>query len=211
MLYAYTHYGQPTKLIVNVLFGIFWFLMIQVVTWLYVFRIESLGMYMKYDKWVRYTPYILGVFQLLTMVGIIMQAADYYKDDVYIITSVTFSLVSIVIELFMTVLLLRKLQFILEYRKELLKKLVSHIYITCAIIVVVEVIIVVLKLNMSSLDFPLRSFVYLIRTYVIIQFYDELITGVQTGSNTGQSTRDLSHSLEQVIQSMPEDDVAFLT
>ncbi len=206
MLHAYTHYGQPTKLIVGVLFAIFWFLMIQVVTWLYVFRIESLGKYMKYDKWIRYTPYILGGTQVLTMVGIIMHAAD-YDNTLYIYTSVTFSFVSIVIELFMTVLLLKKLQFILEYRKELLKKLVSHIYMTCTIIIVVEILILVLKLTMSSLDYALRPFEYLIRTYVIIQFYDELITGVQTGSNKGLSSRDLSYCLEQVIQSMPEDEL----
>ncbi len=199
IFYTYTKYGQPEKLIVGIFFGLSWFFMIQVVTWLYVLRIDSLGKYMTFDKCVWYTPYILGVFELMTMVGIIMHAAD-FDNSVYIYTSVAFTVMSIVIEVFMTVLLLRKLRFILEYRKELLQRIVNQIYFTCAIIVIIEIIIVVMKLTGSSLDFPLRPFVYLIRTYVVIQFYDELITGVQFGSsNEGLSGRNLSNSLDNMV------------
>eukprot|EP00835_Amoeboradix_gromovi_P004166 NODE_309_length_11266_cov_0.459479.p3 type:complete len:268 gc:universal NODE_309_length_11266_cov_0.459479:9426-8623(-) len=187
----YIYYSQyndnpQNQLIMGSFFAFTWFSMIQVVTWLYVLRIDSLGKYCKFDKCCWTIPYFIGVFELFTVIGIVLHATqiDSFKNY-YRYSSLVFTVISILLEIFMTYLLIKKLSFILEYRDDLLAKLGLQIKVACVAVVLLEVAIIVLKFYGSFVDVALRPFTYIVRIYVIIQFYDDLIMALHHSNSSG--------------------------
>ena len=208
-LYTASNSGSAeSQLVWGTLFAFFWFTMIQAVTWLYVLRIQSLGKYMTFDKCVSYIPFFLAVFEVFTVVGIVLHASqiDKYKD-VYLYTSVLFTIICIVLELLMTGILVRKLKFILEYREDLLQKIWIQIVVASAFVVVLECAIVVVKFTGTNIDFTMRPLAYIVRIYVIIQFYDELITGIQLSNSGSSEGPDAFISSAKKVQTFPEIDL----
>eukprot|EP00835_Amoeboradix_gromovi_P000904 NODE_34_length_31639_cov_0.254375.p10 type:complete len:286 gc:universal NODE_34_length_31639_cov_0.254375:26719-25862(-) len=179
-----SYVDEMSRLISMICFAILWFCMIQSVTWLYVLRIESLGKYYWFDKHVFLIPWIIALFQVFTFASIILYGIQTEKYKLaYRYTSTVFTLISILLEWLMTVLLLKKLNFILEYRTELLHALDFQIKSSFVLIILLEVIVIILKCFGSIIDAPTRAFAYIIRVHVIIQFYDNLILRIKYSSS----------------------------
>ena len=197
-VYAWDQFDLNGQVALSVIFGISWFSMIQVVTWLYVLRINSLGKYMKFDGFIWYIPFIIGALELASVFSIFLRTLN-ISSNVFRYSSLIFSIGAVIFEIFMTFLLLRKLRFILEYQEELLHSLFWHIVSACVVVLLLEFIILGLKIIGSSIDNAARPFAYIVRIYVVIQFYDKLITGIRFGSSFGDNSLSMDNAMNIVV------------
>ena len=161
--------------------NISWFLMVQVVTWLYVLRIKSLGYYTKIDSYMKYAPLIVAVMQ---MPNLIINLARLNIEDVvdkqyhyFEISSSVFSVCITLVEIAMFLILLKKLNFILEYKPNVLNKMGHHLKVTCSAVIFMDIVMAGVRF-LFLIDFSISPLIYLLRIYIIIQFYSDLLVSV---------------------------------
>ena len=162
--------------------GVVSFLKVQVITWLYVLRIKSLGSFFKCDFYIKYIPFIIGAAQIPIVVITFYSKnlREYISHyNYYEISAFVLSFVISVCEVIMNILLLKKLHFVLEYKPESLKKIVFHLSLASLIVVLLEIAMLFTRAFLP-IDYALNPIIYAIRTYIIIQFYDNLITAVNS-------------------------------
>ncbi len=194
--FLYMDLDSTANSILSVFVALFWFLMIQITTILHVKRISSMGYYMWFDKYMRYLPLVIGCLEVPTVVCIILDGFNVIpmnEDGIaigyYDIFSILFAGISILVELILYWFLYLKLKFILEYNPNLLSKLIFHINVMLGVIVITEVAIIVAKSCHTVLDLSIRPLTQLLRIYVIIQFYSDLILGIDTDMHASDSKR----------------------
>ena len=179
MAFIYYDFNDAVSIALGVCVAFFWFVMIQITTWLSVKRIQSLGYYMAFDSYIQYVPYIVGLLEIPTTLCIILDAWNVNLFlGYYDISSTVFAFLSIILEITLCILLIKKLNFILEYKPKTLSKLAFHIKFMCLLITLLECGIIVSKIMKLPLDFSIRPFTHLLRIYVIIQFYNDLLLSV---------------------------------
>eukprot|EP00835_Amoeboradix_gromovi_P004442 NODE_346_length_10492_cov_0.275955.p5 type:complete len:274 gc:universal NODE_346_length_10492_cov_0.275955:9899-9078(-) len=175
--------------LINIPMNVVWFFMVQIVTWLYVLRIESLGYYFKFDKYLKYAPFLIAVMQMPTVV--INLERSKVDDDSYqyfMIFSSAFSIIITLVELYMFVILLRKLNFILEYKPIILTKMGKHLKISCFAVMILEITMAVVRF-FFLIDFSISPLIYLLRIYIIIQFYSDLLVSINRESKVTTDLR----------------------
>ena len=167
--------------------NIAWFSMIQIVTWLYVTRITSLGAYMPIDNYLKYAPIIIGTLQFPNMIiNLARLNVENDPHNYFVISSSIFSLCIVIIEGCMYLLLIAKLNFILEYRRNLLEKIGRHLKITCCVVILLELIMAGVR-PFYFVDFSMSPIIYLLRIYIIIQFYSDLLVTMNKECKTMKS------------------------
>ena len=154
--------------------GIVSFIRMQLVAWLYVLRIKSLGSYISWERGVKYIPYIIAAAQMpmLVIAFLSKNPIDYMVNSVSQVTAC-------LVEIFMNTLLLKKLNFALEYKPAALKKIVTHLYLASLIVTVLELSLQIIRAYIP-IDLALNPIIYAIRIYIIIQFYDNLLLAINT-------------------------------
>ena len=162
--------------------GIVSFIRMQLVAWLYVLRIKSLGSYISWERGVKYIPYIIAAAQMpmLVIAFLSKNPIDYMVNYRYFWISASVSQVTAcLVEIFMNTLLLKKLNFALEYKPAALKKIVTHLYLASLIVTVLELSLQIIRAYIP-IDLALNPIIYAIRIYIIIQFYDNLLLAINT-------------------------------
>eukprot|EP00834_Sanchytrium_tribonematis_P004433 NODE_218_length_12464_cov_0.653781.p8 type:complete len:263 gc:universal NODE_218_length_12464_cov_0.653781:9638-8850(-) len=166
------------------IFGsIAWYLMIFCSNYLYAMRIKSLGLNNKYDKLVSWTPWIMLIIMIPN--NTIGTTSLYIDGDVgsslkyvsYII-AITFSVLIAVLEIFLYSILFQKLMEILEYRNDAKKKLIYELSASLILLITIDLLLIISKAAANNIDKSLRPFSYLLRLYMLIRFYDELLEEV---------------------------------
>ena len=164
--------------------NIAWFAMIQIVTWLYVLRISSLGAYMPIDRYIRHAPIIVGILQLPNfIINLARLNLENEIHNYFVISSSIFSIFIIFIEFVMFLVLMAKLNYILEYRASLMGKMARHLKITCIVVIVLEIAMAGIRFTFL-VDFSISPIIYLLRIYIIIQFYSDLLVTINKECKT---------------------------
>ena len=156
----------------------FWYLTIQCASWAYCIRIRSMGVISKFDKFVDYTPWAILVFQIPANVLFILMVFNPEYQELYVIVSVIFSAAISVSEVFLYVVLLKKVLNILEYRRRVKNALSYEMFGSLILLIVLDAVLIVSKIMTDRLDIILRPFTYLLRIVIIIRFYDILLDGL---------------------------------
>ena len=169
-----------------VLANIAWFLIIQMVTLLYILRIRSLGEYMNFDKYLRFIPWIVAAVQLPSMVINLLHPSYFdvskeAKYNYFVISRSLYTCVITIIEVVLYLLLLKKLQFIMEFRQVAVNKLAWHLRVTCIIVIGLEIVLAVVRV-LFAIDYSVTPIIYLLRIYIVVQFYGDLLSSIQTSN-----------------------------
>eukprot|EP00834_Sanchytrium_tribonematis_P000380 NODE_7_length_67686_cov_1.621421.p26 type:complete len:266 gc:universal NODE_7_length_67686_cov_1.621421:35231-36028(+) len=171
-------YDEDEAVGLGIVVALFWFAMIQITTILYVKRIQSLGFFTSFDKYLKYLPYAVGVLEIPTVVSIILDGLNLDYFSYYDFSSISFASLSIILEVVLYLSLNRKLEFILEYKPAALKKIAFNIRIMFVLTILLEVGIIASKVMKCNLDFSIRPFTHILRIFVLIQFYNDLLVSV---------------------------------
>eukprot|EP00834_Sanchytrium_tribonematis_P003302 NODE_123_length_17687_cov_0.732261.p8 type:complete len:269 gc:universal NODE_123_length_17687_cov_0.732261:16739-17545(+) len=172
-------YGVPTAqdIFLDIVISTTWLLMLQIESWLYVRRISSLGNYMWFDKYLKYSPFVLLVMQLPVAVGIGFELV--YIEDFRIVLYallVCISVVIIIAEVVLDIFLIQKLKFILEYRKTTLGKLCKIIFVMCCFAIIFELGLIVACILKPVVYISLRPFICTVKIFLMIEFYSKLLS-----------------------------------
>ena len=158
--------------------AIVWFLMIQIVLWLYILRIKSLGNYGKYDKYLNYIPLVIAIQQmpnvLITVIPEVDMSESYHK---FTISSSVFSFTIALLEIFLFYVLMQKLNFILEYKPDDLRKIGKRLRLASVIVILLEIGMSILRFAFP-VDFSISPIINLLKLNIIIQFYSDLLVSV---------------------------------
>eukprot|EP00834_Sanchytrium_tribonematis_P004803 NODE_256_length_11672_cov_0.220168.p5 type:complete len:276 gc:universal NODE_256_length_11672_cov_0.220168:10540-9713(-) len=173
-------YLDAPRLLNDILGTLTWFIMIFIANYLYSVRINSLAIYSKFDQLVKWTPWLLLLVMLPTQaLGII----SYYIPQMDLRLSgyflaIIFSFMIAIGEILLYVVLLRKILEILEYRLDIKRKLSVELSLSLFILCIFDILLIISKLQLNTLDRPLRAFTYLLRLLFLIRFYDDLLDSV---------------------------------
>ena len=158
-----------------------WFAMVQINQWLYVLRIRSLGCHSKFESYIIYVPYSVALLQLpnfiINVARLNIKKVDFGKYSNFITSSSIFSICISFVEICMFIILLQKLNFILEYKPEVLLKMAYHLTLTCSFVVCLEIIMAAVRFFIL-VDFSISPLINLLKLYIIIQFYNDLIISI---------------------------------
>ena len=164
----------------NIPMNVVWFLMVQIVTWLYVYRVQSLGTSVKVDKYLKYVPFIIGIFQLPNVVinlTVFNSESGNQKSNYFIVSSSILSVCITFVELSMFTILLQKLNAILEFKPVELAKVGMHLKINCAAVMGLQIIMAIVRFFVL-IDFAVSPLIYLLRIYIIIQLYSDVLVSI---------------------------------
>eukprot|EP00834_Sanchytrium_tribonematis_P003303 NODE_123_length_17687_cov_0.732261.p9 type:complete len:259 gc:universal NODE_123_length_17687_cov_0.732261:16604-15828(-) len=163
--------------------NIVWFVLVQTVSWLYVLRIKSLGNYIDEDRYVNYLPCVVALLQIpcIFVNALGLKDIKLLKDryTYFAIAGSVFSLGITIIEIYMYYILLKKLDFILEYRPRVAKKLKSQLQITCAFMATLEIGLAILRC-VYPITFAISPIIYMLRISVLIKFYSDLLANIDS-------------------------------
>lgn len=162
--------------------NLLWFALIQLVTWLYILRIKSLGDYMPFDKWIYLMSPIVALVQVPSMIlnlidSDVLGTSTELKYTYFVIARTVYTVTITVVDVALYIFLLKKLNFILEFRQHMVKKLGFHLKISMACVTFVEIALGVVRI-IFPIDYTVTPSIYLIKLYIIIQFYGELVDNV---------------------------------
>ncbi len=179
------------KYILQIFVNIYWFFLIQGVTFLYILRIKSLGEYMSFDKHLYTIPWIVAAVQIPSIVINLLKIDDInatreQKYDYFVISRSLYTIVITAVDILLYVFLLKKLKFIMEYRQDVVRKLGWHLKVAMILVTFLEIGLAVIRI-LFPIDYTLTPIIYLLRIYIIIQFYGDLINSVKTSSNSADS------------------------
>eukprot|EP00835_Amoeboradix_gromovi_P001202 NODE_50_length_27150_cov_0.307308.p7 type:complete len:305 gc:universal NODE_50_length_27150_cov_0.307308:11622-10708(-) len=177
----YTSHSLRDWYLINIPMNIIWFFMVQVVIWLYVLRIQSLGTYGTIDRYLKYSPVVVAIMQLpnlvINLARLNIESIDDVKYHYFVISSSVFSVCITIVEIAMFLILIKKLNFILEYKQAVLLKIGFHLKITCVAVIFLDVVMAIVRFQFP-VDFSISPIIYLLRIYIIIQFYSDLLVSV---------------------------------
>ena len=154
----------------GIVLGVLWFIMILATTWLYVFRILTLGRPIA-DRFIKNIPYIYIIIEIPTSTTIMLKGFDYKYHGLYIIVSLGFTVIAILLESFMYIVLVRKLYGLLKNKNSNSRSMVQNISVGLVVLVILKLLIVAAKLLQSDIDYSLRPFAMLLRLNIVLQFY----------------------------------------
>eukprot|EP00834_Sanchytrium_tribonematis_P003180 NODE_115_length_18417_cov_0.666012.p12 type:complete len:251 gc:universal NODE_115_length_18417_cov_0.666012:4255-5007(+) len=173
LVFLFLYYSNGEDAIIGVFMSILWFLMIQATTWIYTLRIVTLGKPHAADKYVKLIPFAFIIIEIPAAVTIALEGFNIKYHPLYLDVSLAFTIIAIILELFMYTILVKKTIFLMKYSSEPHKGLVKNVKIAMAILIAAKFLIVVAKLLGSSLDMSMRPFTQLVRIYIILQFYGD--------------------------------------
>ena len=187
LFYFYTDINDTTQAVLGCFISVLWFTIIQIATVLSVVRLKSLGNYMYFDKYLDYIPPIVAFLELPKAVSIILGSLELLAlpHEYYGFSTFLFSASAIVVEVGLYYMLHLKLNHIMELQPNKLKRLSFTIKFTTAIVLLLEFGIIVAKwihmnINESiNIDFSMRPLAQILRIYIIIQFYSDLLVFAQ--------------------------------
>ena len=110
-----------------------------------------------------------------------------------LIYSTVFSVIIALAEIFMYYVLFHKIIDILEYRNAVKKVLMIELTLSLVFLVILDIILIYCKLDQNRFDKYLRSFSYLVRMVLLIQFFSDLLNDLERHPRSGisNSTMDL--------------------
>ena len=162
--------------ILVILFAPFWIILVQVTTWLYLFRLETIGVNLASFKYWKWIPWLILVAQFP---GIILYNLVLYIDSIVLGTTIfliTFDVVLVFIEIVLYVKLMRNVIFILEYRSNLKKRINYEMLICCCVVVVLDLLLIISLCTAGPhINIIVSSTSYLFRILVVIRFYELLL------------------------------------
>eukprot|EP00834_Sanchytrium_tribonematis_P004486 NODE_224_length_12322_cov_0.795549.p3 type:complete len:269 gc:universal NODE_224_length_12322_cov_0.795549:4300-5106(+) len=187
-----------------------WFVMIVNCYFVYSIRIQSMGGYNRFDKFAAKIPWIfiivtLPIFLIVVVTYFLVndQAKEILKE-VSLVLGIIFSVLITVSEAFLYLVLLQKVREILEYRTTAKKKLVWELSFALVLIVILDVLLIISKVAIVSLDKNLRPFTYLLRFVYIVRFYDDLLEDVNQSYLSNISRHDSYHIESKSLEYLEE-------
>jgi hypothetical protein len=177
---------QTEFIILHVLSGICYLYMNFVVNLLYIFRLKSLGGYIPFQKLCDFTPFIClscGI-STWTLYSIYVYT-KYLNHDLYIILSLINFSISIILEIFISIILIRKILTMFEYRRHLQKTTILKIFLFLFLIIILEVGIFIIRLvysNPTSPEGHIRILGFAIRLIILVDFYNDIIYDIQVNT-----------------------------
>ncbi len=162
-----------------------WYIMIICSNFVYATRIKSLGLFGgRVDRVAAATPwfflFLLTPILALSLLGpfLPINGSTAAVKTASFVLAVVLSACIAVGEIFLFVVLLKKVREILEFRDDVRKRLVVELSVAVAILVALEVALLVSKFLPNNVDRILRPLVYLLRYFLVIRFYDELLEDI---------------------------------
>lgn len=188
LAFIMSNVGNDSRYTALVVININWFLMVQVVTWLYVLRINSIGRFTESRcnfNVMKAMPYVVAVLQIPCIVVRLIQTDSFNSDTeqylYFLFTRGIFSFAITAIEVYMYFALMGKLDFLLEYKPMMKKKLAWHLRVNCCLVIILEVVLAFLRIA-YPINYAFSPIIYLVRVNVIINFYNALITDANRDS-----------------------------
>lgn len=172
--------GEPNWWVAHVVIGICYCFLFYFANWLYVLRLFTLGHLMRYERLTEYTP---PAIVLLAATNFVVYTAFVTTTGVsrpaYTAVSCTTLAVALLLEVYLVVVLIRKVGFVFADNPTIVHPSVvvkTKIYL-CAI-VVLEITIFVLRVFVADPRSPegsLRAFGFVLRVLVIVDFFRDLL------------------------------------
>lgn len=177
---------------VNPLWGLLsisgWYVMITCCNFVYAIRIRSLGVYGGVlDRVASCIPwFFLGLLTPIYVIAMISPALPINPNSAAVkvvatVLQITLSGSIAVGEIFLFVVLLRKVQMILEFRDDVRRRLMRELSVSVAVLVALEIAVLVSKFVGGNYDRLLRPLVYILRFFLVIRFYDDLLEDINRG------------------------------
>eukprot|EP00835_Amoeboradix_gromovi_P004241 NODE_318_length_11118_cov_0.235049.p5 type:complete len:253 gc:universal NODE_318_length_11118_cov_0.235049:6427-7185(+) len=159
----------------------FWFIMIQCASWIYCIRIQSIGgYYSKHDRYIGYVPLIILGFQIPAVIFTVLALFMTQYREMGIVCGIVLSVAITILEIYMFSVLIIKLQIFLEFRENTKSILIYQMTAALALMVVLEILLIISKAVFYKFDVILRPFTYLLRIVIVLQFYDELLSDLDS-------------------------------
>eukprot|EP00835_Amoeboradix_gromovi_P002371 NODE_133_length_18153_cov_0.298050.p7 type:complete len:257 gc:universal NODE_133_length_18153_cov_0.298050:15419-16189(+) len=178
-----TNLFSINALVSRVVTQVLWLFMIQFVTWMSCLRIKSLGGYFcNDDLYIEYVPWFLLLVQLSISVPTILGLYVPFYDFIAMIMSLTFSVAICLSEIYMYKVLRYKVKTFLEYRRKLRSLLLKELTIALVVLITMEILLIVSKIFNATVMTTGRPFSYLVRIVILVQFYDNLLSELDTDS-----------------------------
>ena len=187
--------GSASFIVVIVLSGIIYFYLFIVVNLLYVIRIKSLGSYITIEWFAKYTPALFGtvavaiyiIFVLFYMNPTIM------SQQVYIGITIGLFTAAMLLEIYLSAVLIKKIVIMLEYRESVQRKAILKTKVYLVLIILMELSIFFIRIfyfHKESPESHLRTAGFILRIIVVIDFYKDIITDIVTMNMEERAIKD---------------------
>ena len=168
--------------ILLVISAIMYFFMIYSVNLLYVYRIRSLGGYIRFETESSFVPLLCLISSIIIQVMYIINLyTTLFSKSFYIITTLIFFTISIILEIFISVVLIIKILVMFDYRIRLQRLTIFKIIIYLIIITLFESSIFFIRIfyyNPNSPEGHIRILGFVVRINIIIDFYHDVINDI---------------------------------
>lgn len=164
----------PVTLMV-MLFSPFWIIMVQTTTWVYVLRIQTIQIHSQFEKYVNCVPWIIFLLQIPIIILFNISITLQQFEIETLVVGLIYDIVVITLEIYIFYVLMDKMLFLLEDKKEFKKEFIYEMTITIIFIIILDIS---LMLSLSFAEQPLIITVsttsYLYRNFVVLRFYEIL-------------------------------------
>lgn len=165
-----------------VICAIMYFFMIYSVNLLYVYRIKSLGSYIKFEKFSESIPLLCLISSIIIQILYIINLyTTLFSEQFYIITTLVFFFISIILEIIISFVLITKVLIMFDYRENLQRITILKIIIYVILITLLELSIFFIRIfyyNPNSPEGHIRILGFIIRINIIIDFYHDVINDI---------------------------------
>eukprot|EP00834_Sanchytrium_tribonematis_P000891 NODE_18_length_47517_cov_0.674814.p13 type:complete len:318 gc:universal NODE_18_length_47517_cov_0.674814:37087-36134(-) len=167
---------SPENISLDGVISLTWLLMIQLEFWVYITRMTSLGSYMWFDKYIKYLPFLVLLLQVPVSVGIGLEMTwqENYEEAAEMLF-VALSVGIIIMEIILDTLLIKKLRFIMEFKRNTLQKLSRFIILFCVMVVILESTLIVSCILSPVIYLCARPVICAFRIYMIVEFFQKLL------------------------------------
>ena len=174
---------ETSTVIISYIDGVWWniikwislTLLVQIITWLYCWRITSLGGRVRFDSLLKYIPVLYIPLNAIFITLFVMQYVTNFQDTLYLFLFFPFYGVTIVVELYLFFVLISKIHMMLEYRQRT-KKIIIRKLIACYVIIfILEFFILFDSWFIKDNQRYGRGLSFAIRTTTFIDFYNDII------------------------------------
>ena len=177
----YTKNSTPFQVLL-VICAVMYFFMIYSVNLLYVYRIRSLGGYIKFEKASIFVPLLCLISSIVIQIFYTVNLyTSLFSESFYIITTLIFFAISIILEIFISIILIIKILVMFDYRQHLQRLTILKIIIYLVIIILLELSIFFIRIfyyNPNSPEGHIRILGFIIRINIIIDFYHDVINDI---------------------------------
>ena len=164
--------------------AICYFYLFFVVNELYVLRLRSLGCgVVKYESLAKYVPYLILFIAVCVYVEFAVFAfvPGIMEVSVYIGISIGLFAVALLLEVYLSVILIMKVLLMLEYREDTRRRTILKAKLYLLIIVILEFAIFFTRIFSFNPDSPeghIRVLGFLVRILIVIDFYKDIILSI---------------------------------